>query len=208
MKKYILKQMLTVTVLLTPAHLIIANPEKDDIAFVQSVVEHTRDFVEFSTEWTHNFFDTRHRGSFAIFTKQLTDATAKFDQIVVQPLCSQVTRLRNSPYHQALAIGQEIACMLHKQANHVCSILNKNLRNKNATFVGLALLETNKYTSKDMIHELERKFNKFVHALERVNPQLAAHAQVVGKNMVEARRQQHDMSMSEKQKALKHRLKC
>ncbi len=211
MKKFILKQILTVAFLISPAALMACTPDeqKAHSELIHHLIKNTADFAEFSIAWTTDFFDTNNHTPFASFTHQFTQATNKFNEIVIKPLTELAPHsLRHSPYHHALSIGKDIACTLHKQADHVCAILNKNLKNRNATFVGLALLETKKYTSSDMIKELEKKFDKFSQELRKVDPEIATYAHEIGRNLIQSRKFQHDMSMNEQRKALSHRVKC
>ncbi len=218
MKKYTLKYVVALTVLTFVSGSSVraqqeavsqASAEKEHVEFIYTLIKNTADFIEFSSDWTEKFFDTKNRESFSTFAKQMADATAKFNTLAIKPLNENMDRVpKNSHYHEALRIGKEIACTLYNQAHHVCNIMNKHLNSRNVIKVGIALDETSKYIKTKMIHELEEKFNRFEKALKKVDPALATHAHNIGKNVIEARKYQHDMSTPHKMRGLHHRLKC
>jgi|GEM_PF-2829411 len=212
MKKYILKYLVAFNVLAIAPNITIRGEnqiEQKQIDFLNTVIKNTADFVDFSTNWTTEFFDTKNGQAFATFAKQLTEATAKFNSIVVEPVCDNLHRgSTNSHYQEALRIGKEIVCMLHNQASHIASILNKHLHSRSVVKVGWDLEEANKYIKTKMIHELETKFNQFASALRKVDSTVAAHAQAVGNAVIQARREQHEIHTAHKMRALHHRLKC
>ena len=212
MKKYTLKCVVALSFLtLVPATQVIAdnNVEKEHIDFIHDVLKNSTDFIEFSSAWTEDFFDTKNDQAFAKFAKDMTEATAKFHEAVVKPVCDTVTHgSKNTHYHEALRIGKEIVCMLYNQAHHIATILNKNIHSRSVIKVGMALDEASKYIKTKMIKELEEKFHRFETALKKVDPGIAAHVQSMGRTVIHARRYQKEMSTPHKMRALNHRLKC
>jgi hypothetical protein len=212
MKKYTLKYVVALSFLtfVPVSQLRTENQvEKEHVDFIHELLKNTADFIQFSSAWTEDFFDTKNAQTFATFAQQMTDATTKFNTIVIKPLNENINRLpKNSHYHEALRIGKEIVCTLYNQAHHISSILNKNLNSRSVIKVGMALDDASQYIKTKMIHELEEKFNRFENALKKVDPALAAHVRTMGRTVIEARKYQHDMTKIEKMRALGHRLKC
>src|SRR5258705_2816777 len=122
MKKYTLKYIVALSLLtVVPAAQVRAENhiEQEHVDFIHTLLKNTANFIEFSSAWTEDFFDTKNGQPFETFAKQMTEATAKFNAVVVKPLCENVNRgSKNSHYDEALRIGKEIVCMLYHQAHH------------------------------------------------------------------------------------------
>lgn len=177
--------------------------------YVQTIVNHTTEFVEFSSQWTEEFFNRKNHQPFCSFIDSLKAATAQFKDKVVNKIPRDLgTTFNDTAHTKPLKLGHELALMICTQAEHVCKILDANRNSQSATFVGLALKKVEQYTSASMLKELESKFWQFTVSLKNANQELASQVCQLGKDVLAKRKAQYSMGLDKKFKGLAHRLKC
>jgi len=194
------------TIVMSSAH---AHAESMDIKkYVHTCVDNVTQFINFSLDWTEEFFSKNSKKPYLKCIEELQHATRKFEEDAQALKIGLQSFLQNTPYTHAMTVADDIVSGLLTQAKHVASILDKNRQTKNAFSVGLALKKTEQYTSIDAINLLQKKFIKFKDALVPVDVTLAQKINDNEQRIIARLKRQHKRGYAELISGLSHRIKC